>query len=235
MTGTGTGVGKTAVTGLLLAQALAANKAVCGLKPFCSGERTDALLLWELQERRIDLDTINPFHFKDPIAPRTAARLAGRTVTLKEAAAAIHLPAERCELLIVEGAGGLLTPLGERFTAADLICELKAEVLLVAPNCLGVLNAVLLTREVLRGRGVLIRTLALVEQPTADESAQYNEADLSDLAPEMRIVRIPFFQGYAPAADFIRRAARGLKGILADVLEADKKNPPDTEPRGLFP
>src|SRR5205823_3992995 len=84
VSGTDTGVGKTFVASLCLAHLLRSGKRVRALKPFCSGDRSDAILLWELQECRLPLDLINPFYFQQPLAPWTAARLAGKTVRLDE-------------------------------------------------------------------------------------------------------------------------------------------------------
>ena len=59
VTGTGTGVGKTVLTALLLAHAIGSGRSVRGLKPFCSGDRNDALLLWNLQQQQLPLDDVN--------------------------------------------------------------------------------------------------------------------------------------------------------------------------------
>jgi len=218
ITGTDTAAGKTALTGLLLARALQLGQCVRAIKPFCSGERTDALLLEELLDRKIALSEINPWFFAAPIAPWTAARQAGQTIQLGSALAHIRRQAQEADLLLVEGAGGLLTPLGENFAAADLITQLNAEALIAAPDRLGVLNQSLLPLEILRQRGMPKITIALGEQSAQDRSCPTNFADLTTLAAPAPVVRIPFLENYLPAAAFFHSAARQHKAVLDLIL-----------------
>jgi dethiobiotin synthetase len=231
VTGTDTGVGKTAVTGLLLAHALKEKIHVRALKPFSSGGYGDDALLGALQSAEFP---INFFHYQEPIAPWSAARLHQQRVALEDAAARIAAHRDHCEVLLVEGAGGLLTPLGEGFSAAELIRELGAEPILVAANRLGVLNHTLLSIEALKSRGTLPVRIALVEQGAADLSRKTNLADLRELLPGTEIVVIPYLSNYMAEAEFIGQAAFDLKEPLRELL-AYKKNPPDTEAEGTFP
>ena len=80
---------------------------------------------------------INPFHFNQPLAPLVAARVNGRSVSLPEVLASVRALAERCEMLLVEGAGGLFVPLGEGYTVADLIRGSECPVIVVARNRVG--------------------------------------------------------------------------------------------------
>jgi dethiobiotin synthetase len=214
-TGTDTSVGKTAVTALLLAHAQARGIDVRALKPFSTGGGMDEALLGSLQESSW---RINFFSYAEPIAPWSAAKLHHSPVSIESALQPIHEHASRCELLLVEGAGGLLTPLGEGFSAADLIVELQAEVILVAANRLGVLNHTLLTFEALRHRGVKSVRIALVELEGSDASRKSNLGDLVELLSGVPIVSIPFLENYRTEADFIRIAAKGLEKALALLL-----------------
>jgi dethiobiotin synthetase len=207
VTGTDTGVGKTFVTACCLAHLLRSGMSVRAVKPFCSGARTDAELLWELQGRELALDSINPFYFKAPLAPWTAARLERKLVRFDEALQFIREHREACDLLLIEGAGGLLSPLGEGFNAPDLIVELGAEVILVVPNKLGVLNHTLLTVEALAHRNVPILKIALVNVGSDDAAALSNELDLRQLLPKIPIYPIEFARGYQPEAAFMHAQA----------------------------
>lgn len=215
ITGTDTSVGKTAITGLLLAHAQAAGQCVRALKPFSTGGAGDEALLSSLQKSSL---RINFFHFPEPIAPWSAARQHQTQVTLGAAVAPIQEHRTACDLLLVEGAGGLLTPLGERFTAADLIVELAAEVIVVAANKLGVLNHTLLTVEALKIRGVKSIRVALVEHAGADLSRKSNLHDLTDLLGGIPAVPIPFLPNYRTDAEFIRAAAKMLPSELSTLL-----------------
>ena len=212
ITGTDTGVGKTAVTALLLAHAQAEKIEVRALKPFSTGGHGDEALLAALQSNAFP---INFFHYAEPIAPWAAARLHNQPVKLDEAVSKIDVHRDQCDLLLVEGAGGLLTPLGERFNAADLITALSAEAIVVAANRLGVLNHTLLTVEALRNRSVVNMKIALVEHAAADSSRKTNQTNLTELLPNLPLTAIPFLSNYTADAQFIRQAA----GQLAPALE----------------
>jgi dethiobiotin synthetase len=223
VTGTDTGVGKTVVTALLAAHAPNA----IALKPFSSGERTDAKLLASVSTPSPSMvESINPWHFPEPLSPWTAARRHGITVTLSEALDFIRtFPSD---LLLVEGAGGILTPLGERFTAADLITALKCDVILVAANRLGVLN------QARMAVGSIPRNvkIALTELGLADPSVETNLEDLRDLVAPVPVIRIPFLKDFRPEAKYLGKAAEKLKTNLAELFV--QKNPPDTEAEGTF-
>ena len=214
VTGTDTGAGKTILTALLLLQAQArSNGSVAALKPFCSGGREDAELLHTFQRGQLPLDRINPFHFPEPLSPWTAARRAGRSVALGDAIAAIRSIC--ADLVLVEGAGGLLAPLGEGFNALDLIRALDAEVVVSAANKLGVLNHTLLTLEVLRSHDIGRVRVALVDAAPADPSACHNHEDLTRLTA-IPITPVPFLPAVDAAS--LKRAASELEDRLAELL-----------------
>ncbi len=154
ITGTDTGVGKTVFTGLLLHHLRQTGKHALALKPFCSGGREDVKLLCALQDGELSEDEINPYFFSEPVAPFVAARQHRCRIQLTEVVNYIHKKAENCEVLLVEGAGGLLVPLGEKFFISDVIRRLHCEVFVVAKNRLGTINHTLLTVRTLRALGV---------------------------------------------------------------------------------
>ena len=226
VTGTGTGVGKTVLTGLLLAHALRSGRSVRALKPFCSGDRNDALLLWNLQSRSMPLDEVNPWFFPQPLSPWTAARLAGRHICLDETIEHIRGQQRHCDLLLIEGAGGLLAPLGERFNALDLIERLNAQVLVVAANELGVLNQTLLTLRALARPA----SIALMNRDGNQVSTSTNAEDLR-LLTAAPVVELPYLPGNLYEAECIERHSVSLSDELEKLL---KKNPPDTMAEGTF-
>src|SRR5208282_5318771 len=115
------------------------------LKPICSGVRADARELRAAMDGALSLDEINPWHFRAPIAPLLAARREQKRVRLADVLAHVRAMQKRFDVLLVEGAGGLLSPLGENFDSRDLIAALRATPMVVCPNRLGAVNQVLLT------------------------------------------------------------------------------------------
>ena len=122
ITGTDTGVGKTVLTALLARYLRERGVKAAALKPVCSGGRDDARVLHAaMRNGALTLDEINPWHFRAPVAPLLAARRERKRVRLAEVLAHVRAMQKRFDVLLVEGAGGLLSPLGEDFNSRDLI------------------------------------------------------------------------------------------------------------------
>src|SRR4051812_17879055 len=149
VTGTNTGVGKTTLSRLLLQRPRDRNLRVAAMKPFCTGGRDDAEQLHALQTAGLTLDELNPFYFIEPVTPYIAARNENRSITLNQTVEAIQKIQSKDYPLLIEGAGGLMSPLGDRFTLLDIINERRGRICIVAPNILGVLNSTLLTLKAL--------------------------------------------------------------------------------------
>jgi dethiobiotin synthetase len=153
ITGTGTGVGKTYV-GALIARALrSANKRVGIYKPVTSGceERdgqlisADAIALWTAAGRLGTLEQVCPQKFRMPLAPHLAARAEGRCVDSQLLRDGIRFWQETCDIVLVEGAGGLMSPLTDDEYNAELAAEFGYPLIVVAANELGTVNATLQT------------------------------------------------------------------------------------------
>ena len=154
VTGTDTGVGKTLLTASLLFHLRQSGVSALAMKPFCSGGTADVDLIQAIQGGDPPREEVNPFYFPEPVAPLIAARKRRQRIRLSQVLRAIARMDKRCECLIVEGSGGLLVPLGEGFTVADVIANLECDVVVVGKNKLGTLNHTLLTVEALRAREV---------------------------------------------------------------------------------
>ena len=191
VTGTGTGVGKTVLSALLIRRLIRLRRTVRAFKPLCSGGRGDALALEAASGGAQTLDEINPWHFEAPLSPALAARLERRTVTLEAVLAHIRQHSKQSELTLVEGAGGLLSPLTVDGDTRDLIVRLKARPLIVASNRLGVIHDVRATLGCLPPSLRSSIPVVLMAPATADASTARNARNLSEYHPADRIVEIP--------------------------------------------
>jgi dethiobiotin synthetase len=147
--GVGTGVGKTLVTTILCRQLRAAGRSVSALKPVVSGyvegdpDSDPALILHSLGSLMTPsaIAEVSPWRFAAPISPHLAARREGRTVTLDEIVRFCrrhdHGPGSIC---LIEGAGGVMSPICERATNAHLAVRLGEPVVLVTGTYLGTLS-----------------------------------------------------------------------------------------------
>ena len=116
ITGTDTAVGKTVLTALLAHHLRGLGVSVAALKPICSGNRSDAKLLRAAAGKVLSLDEINPWHFRASLAPLLAARQQKVRVGWREVLASVHSVAHLFPVMLVEGAGGILSPLVEGFS-----------------------------------------------------------------------------------------------------------------------
>lgn len=220
VTGTDTGVGKSVLTGLLLAWARQSGRATLAVKPFCSGGRADARLLRSLQDNALSLDEVNPLFFEEPVSPLAAARRHRRRIALPEVVRPIRDVADRCDELLIEGAGGLLVPVGENWSVLDLICELGCETLVVARNRLGTINHTLLTVRALRSAGIRKVQVILMDAARGDASTASNAALLTELLGSTPLTVVPWLGTGCCRPAVLRVKARALRRSLQRIWDS---------------
>ncbi|WP_280220033.1 dethiobiotin synthase [Nocardia neocaledoniensis] len=192
ISGTSTDVGKTVVTAALAAAALAAGRSVAVCKPaqtgIAPGEPGD---LAEITRLSGVTRTLELARYPEPLAPDTAARRAGLPLlTLDETVVAVD-GLRDADLVLVEGAGGLLVRMGE-FTLLDLARKLGAPVLIVAAAGLGTLNHSELTTRALAAAGVPCAGLVIGSWPVEpDLAARCNRDDLPRVTETRLLGSVP--------------------------------------------
>ena len=190
MAGTDTGVGKTVFSLCLIRFLKQSGLSVAGLKPFCSGNREDAVRLWKEAACGLSLDQVNPFHFSAPLAPGST-EIRGRKPGLGTVLEHIEKIAGDYDVTVVEGIGGLCVPLSKGLLLADIIQNLEAEVILVARNALGTLNHTLLSVAELKRRGKRVKNIFLSENVPPDQSQLSNRPTLLQHVVNVRITMLP--------------------------------------------
>jgi dethiobiotin synthetase len=216
ISGTDTGAGKTFLTTLLTEFLCAKKLPVAALKPLCSGGRDDAVKIQAALGGRMTLATINPWHFRAAIAPSLAARREKRVVTLAPVLAHIRAVQKQFDVVLVEGAGGLLSPLGENFDSRDLIVKLDALPVIVAPNKLGVVNHILLTLEALPVKFRVRSKVVLMSPSKPDAATASNNELLAEFLPPGKIFKLPWLGENYPAGRVVNNVhvKRTLAGLL---------------------
>lgn len=153
VTGTDTGVGKTYVGAMIVRELRRAGCRVGVYKPTASGCRRqgrklvsdDAVALWEAAGRPGSLDRVCPQRFFAPLAPHLAAREEGKQLDPELLRQGLEYWRRRSDVIVVEGAGGLMSPLGEEEYVADLAYDFALPLVVVARNALGTINQTLQT------------------------------------------------------------------------------------------
>ncbi|WP_421737643.1 dethiobiotin synthase [Caulobacter sp.] len=178
--GTGTDIGKTHVACALLRSALAEGLTVDAFKPVVSGfdpddaAASDPARLAEALGEPDALTRISPRRYRAPLAANLAARLEGQTLLLTDLVAdcQARLGRENRDLLLIEGAGGVMSPLTDDATNLDLMVALGLPVLLVAGSYLGTVSHVLTALEVIRSRNLTVAAIVMSESLDAPDLTQ---------------------------------------------------------------
>jgi len=153
ITGTDTEVGKTRVAALIARSLVARGCRVGVYKPAASGverhagieQPEDARILWDAAGRPGRFEDVCPQSFAAPLAPHLAAEAEGRTIDGRLLRTGIQAWESSSDLVIVEGAGGLLAPIDVREYVADLAADFNYPLVIVARNSLGTINHTLQT------------------------------------------------------------------------------------------
>jgi dethiobiotin synthetase len=147
------------------------------------------------------------------------SRQTGRNIPLKDALAKIKHVQSRSEVLVIEGSGGLVVPLGEGYTVADLIRALECEVVIVSRNKLGTINHTLLTVDAVKRLQPKKLSVLLMERGTKDASSRTNLGILHELVSPIRVVAYPFLGQRRMGLRVFRGSAKILKKVLATYLK----------------
>lgn len=210
ITGTNTGVGKTFVAETLARSLIARGLRVGVYKPVLSGCRNelpavsdnpqaddpqsdDDVRLWRAAGCPLEVSRVCPQRFRAPLAPHLAAALEGRAVNSHLLRSGIQPWLDYSEIVLVEGAGGLFSPISDFELNADLASELGFPLLVVTANTLGVMHATLAT--LLAGRayrgGLEFAAIYLNDLPAehADPSRATNFQELQRLCAPCRVLQ----------------------------------------------
>jgi dethiobiotin synthetase len=233
VTGTDTGVGKTLV-GAAIAAALVARGARLGVaKPCETGCRLvdgalyaeDAVTLAAAADTRDAIELVCPYRFPDPLAPALAATRAGVAIDVAALVRTLAARAAGLDVLLVEGAGGVLVPLTHDTSFADLAHSLDASVLLVVGSRLGAINHALLSLEVLARRhtpvaGYVVNRLA----PDGDLAVETNTGLLRSLTTARFLGDFPHLPDAAATLATLRAGGPGAEVARARLARHAQTN-----------
>jgi dethiobiotin synthetase len=233
ITGTDTGVGKTHVAAMICREARVAGVRVGAYKPACSGSvGAGGGPTWEDVERlfdalggEFDRGRICPQRFAAPLAPHVAARLEGGRVDEALLRSGAAWWSGRVDLLVVEGAGGLLSPISERDSVADVARDLGFPLIVVARLGLGTINHTLLTLEAAASRGLTVAGIVF-SQATPEPAGAAEATNPAEVAARTGVpVRgvVPF------GADGLRA---GMKAVAIDWVSLAGLSPECSPGRG---
>jgi len=191
ITGTDTDVGKTAVAVGIVRALTAAGRRVGVYKPAASGLTSpsdpggDPARLWEAAGRPLSLEAVTPQVFRAAVAPPQAARAEGRRVDEELLGAGIAPWLEKSEIVVVEGAGGLFSPLGEETLGVDLARRFGFPLVVVDAARLGAIGRTLATVRAARAEGLVVAASVLSEVAPPRGEAADPESDAAVTAASL--------------------------------------------------
>jgi dethiobiotin synthetase len=217
--GTDTDVGKTAVAVAIVRALAAAGRRVGAYKPAASGLASaadpggDPARLWEAAGRPLTIRSVCPQAFRAAVAPPQAARAEGRRVDERLLREGLATWLETSEIVVVEGAGGLFSPLGEDTLGVDLAREVGFPLVVVDATRLGAIGRTLTTVRAARAEGLTMAASVLSEvgpprgeATDPDSDAAITAASLAELGrrlPGLPLLRLPYgATACTPAVDW---------------------------------
>jgi dethiobiotin synthetase len=220
VTGTDTGVGKTVIALALVALLRRRGLRVAAMKPVetgvLPGAPTDAARLRAAAGGGDQAGDVCPVMYAEPLAPFVAAERAGRPVDFEALDSAFARLTTGRDAIVVEGAGGLLVPLSESVSYAELFARWRLGLVVVAPNRLGVINHVLLTVHAARTAELVIRGVVLNDSTSGppDAAAQTNAAALAHLLSGIPVLSCPWLTDMSGDALALWAEKRGLGRLI---------------------
>jgi dethiobiotin synthetase len=200
VTGTHTGIGKTLVTAALAAQLAKAGRRVAAFKPVATGfdagnvGTTDTGILLAALGREATaeaIDAVSPFRFRAALSPDMAAAREGRHIEPNSLVDFCRRAMEADGVLLIEGIGGVMTPLAPGFTVLDWIAALGCRAVLVAGSYLGTLSHTLTASTAMRACGVAPAAVVVSESAESPVPLAETCATLASFLDPVRVFALP--------------------------------------------
>jgi len=197
ITSSGTDIGKTLVVSLLCHQLIGSGKKVHAIKPVITGwqeeQESDSKNIIEslgLEYNTKNLNSVSPFRFPASLSPDMAARKEGETIDFLEILSFCKSFENKYDYFLVEGVGGVMTPLTENETVLDLISELSMPAIVAAGSYLGSISHTLTALHCLKTKGIEISSLIVSESKNSSVSFEETINTLKNFV-NIPIIKLP--------------------------------------------
>ncbi len=205
ITGTGTGIGKTYLTQRLLQLDRLLEKCLTASKPIISGwpqadqdiQRTDTGILLQAQQKSVTQENIaacSPWRYTLPLTPSMAAQKEGKIIDQKQLNQYCQknfADAKKAQQIhLMEGVGGVMAPIGQRFTVLDWLEQLHCPCILVTGSYLGTLSHTLTAIAVLKSKGLEIMAVLVNETPESNVSLNETKACLQEMISPIKVMTL---------------------------------------------
>jgi dethiobiotin synthetase len=207
VTGTGTEVGKTVVACAIAATLASRGERVATFKPAVTGlsELAGAAPDHQLLRRSAGsgqaAEAVSPYRFGPAVSPHLAAELAGIEIAPSHLVAGAESAAANADALVVEGVGGLLVPLCDRYLVRDFATELALPVVIAAGPGLGTINHTLMTIECAQSAGLYVAAVVLTPWSRFPSAMERSNRATIELLSDVETFGLPHVEaadGFGP-------------------------------------
>ena len=174
ITGTDTDVGKTCVSAALANYFREKNIDVGVMKPFASGYKSsvdsvseDVEILMKYSQAHDLIDLVNPYYFEIPTSPYDASKQLNLEIDISKVIDSYKELASIHDIVIVEGIGGIMTPISKNYFVSDLISDLNLDSIIVTGSKIGSVNHLMLTYDHVRQKNLKFKGF-IINQNVAD-------------------------------------------------------------------
>ncbi len=226
ITGTDTGVGKTYVASGLISAMIKKGLTVSPFKPVESGCRmrkgelipSDTVSLMKVSHIQESINTINPYRLKHALAPSVAAEIENVRINKKTILSAFKRLADRYDITIVEGAGGLMVPVYRKYLVIDIAKDLNLPIIIVSRPGLGTINHTLLTIEAAQQRGLhVLGVIINYAEPAKKGLSEKTNPEVIE-----RLSRIPVLAVIPFSKNTEKGGTEGIfKGIVEKLIKRE--------------
>jgi dethiobiotin synthetase len=197
ITSTGTNIGKTFLTKILIKRAIELNYNVNALKPIISGFNIDdfnksdtGIIMNALGFDIKNINNISPWRFKEPLSPDIAAKKAGKYIEFEDLIKFCNknINSKNDDLLIIEGVGGTMVPINDEYTILDLMKRLSISVILTVGSYLGSISHTLNAYEILKKFNIKISFIIIMQSDKNDIGVQATKNSLKNHIKSIPII-----------------------------------------------
>lgn len=188
ITATGTDVGKTYVSALIVKKMRECGYNCGYYKPALSGDVYPNDCERVLKTAGIDGDANSyiSYKFKPAVSPHLASQIENNPIKIKKIKSDFERIKSKFDYVLVEGAGGIVCPFGEDLLLPDVIKELGLDVIIIASAALGTINSTVLTVEYAKNHGINVRGIILNNYDEND----FMQADNKEMVEKLTGIKV---------------------------------------------
>ena len=197
ITSTGTNIGKTFLTKMLINRSIELNYKVSAIKPIISGfdknnfnETDTGIIINALNTPKIDINKISPWRFKEPLSPDLAAKNEGKYINFEQLIYFCEqsINSKNNDLVLIEGVGGTMVPINDKFTIMDLIIKLNIPVILTIGSYLGSISHTLNAYEILNKYNINISSIVVMQSESQDVGVEHTINSIKNYIKKIPII-----------------------------------------------